>query len=340
MKKFLALSMAAVMMFSIAACSKADEPKEEEETTTTVEETEAANDSEDTDVAEESEEADASEEDITDDTINISGDELTLFYADDSVELSAGNIHLSSSNNWVMDIEITNLDQENAFTLQYNRLTLNGYYVMGFNQLEKVYEGQTKELTMLLGSGDITDTPADFTTEIVLLYSDIDDRNLGDFTFVTDDYGYEEPDKTTEAPIVETEEASVYLIPEINFSDNGDKFFLNLFCLKNIEYGDDHDYVNIRVTNYSLNGSPYRNESANRSMEIGGSRCIFNPTGTSDMNKPANYNLDETTVPQTLEFDLELGSSWHSETYANVHVVLSIEGNAVSVVSVTDIAAE
>ncbi len=339
MKKFLALSMAAVMLFSIAACSNEEDAKNAEETTTAAEETEAANASEDAGVTDESEETEPSE-DLTDDTINISGDELTLFYADDSVELSAGNIHLSSSNNWVMDIEITNLDQENSFTLQYNRLTLNGYYVMGYNQLEKVYEGQTKELSMLLGPGDITDTPADFTTEIVLLYSDIDDRNLGSFTFVTDDYGYEEPDKTTEAPIVETEEAAVYLIPEISFSDDGEKFFLNLFCLKYIEYGDDHDFINIRVTNYSLNGSPYKNESANRAMEIGGSRCIFNPTGTSDMNKPANYNLDATTVPQTLEFDLELGSSWHTETYANVHVVLSIEGNTVSVVSVTDIAAE
>ena len=42
MKKFLALSMAAVMMFSIAACSKEEDAKDAEETTTAAEETTTA----------------------------------------------------------------------------------------------------------------------------------------------------------------------------------------------------------------------------------------------------------------------------------------------------------
>lgn len=42
MKKFLALSMAAVMIFSIAACSKEEDAKNAEETTTTAEETTTA----------------------------------------------------------------------------------------------------------------------------------------------------------------------------------------------------------------------------------------------------------------------------------------------------------
>ena len=58
------------------------------------------------------------------------------------------------------------------------------------------------------------------------------------------------------------------------------------------------------------------------------------------MNKPANYNLDATAAVQTLEFDLEVSASWHRENFANVHVVLNVDGDTVSVASVTDIAAE
>ncbi|MCQ2534693.1 MAG: hypothetical protein MJ172_09030 [Clostridia bacterium] len=350
-RKLIVATLVAAMALGTCSCSS-EEVKETGANETTAEKTEAAETKKDSEETEAPKDTEASEEEevteepeeteagIPDGPVNISGEELTLFYADESVEIYAGNIHRSSYNDWIMDLEVTNLDPDNMFFLQFNKCTLNGYFVSLYWQPGSVDPEETEEMSMYLGSADITEKPAEFTAEIELLYFDIDDRIIGDFTFVTDDYGYEEPDKSTEFPIVETEEASVYLMPEFKLSDDGEKFYLNLFCEKFIEYDDDHNYIDIKARNYSVNGSPYRNESANQGFYFGGPRGLFNPTGTTDMNKPANYNLDATAAVQTIEFDLEVGSNWHRDHFANVHVVLNVEGDTVSVASVTEIEAE
>ncbi len=339
-RKIIAAALIASMAFGVCACSNGNQDDASKETVVETEAAESEDNSDETEDSSETEVSEEAEESLPDGFVNISGEELTMFYADDSVEISAGNIHRNSYGSWVMDLEVTNLDPENSFFMQFNRTILNGYFVYTFFQPGQVSEGETKQMTMYLGPSEITDTPAEFTAEIELLYFHIDDKVIGEFTFITDDYGYEEPDKTTEFPIIETEEAAVYLLPEFSWSEEGDRFYLNLYCEKYIEFDDDHDYVDIRATNYILNGASYSSENANRPMALGCSRCIFNPTGTTDMNKPANYGLDENTTVQTLEFDLELGANWHRETYANVHVVLSIDGDTVSVLSVTEIPAE